>query len=108
MKIVKLNKRLMKKGWYDIIKAVNAFDGKQTFPSHIYMSKEDIKEVRKYTREQHKKDYPYQNNKQIDYSESFDFLCYGVNSSLENVLKPGYVLVDVEGIEREIKDASRD
>jgi hypothetical protein len=103
MKIVKLNKTMLKKGWVHILKAVGAVEGNQAYPSHVYMAKEDIKAVRKNYREELKKERPGISKKYLDYYEGIDFLNYGANSSAENVIKPGCILVDIAAIEREIK-----
>lgn len=103
MKLVKFKKSLLKKNWDEILENFGAVDRKamKAFPSEVYMSKEDIKEVRKNYMGKLLKQYKGYTKKYLESAEAMEFLNLGANGTLEDAIKPGYALVDVEAIEAE-------
>ena len=91
MKVVKLTKKDLRKGWGHILTKCGLVDGNNAHPSNLYMSAKDIKEVR---RERLKNFKSRSNPRQAMYGEALDFLNLGPCQELADVIKPGYALVD--------------
>jgi len=51
-----------------------------------------------------KKEYPYLSQRKLESSVGMHMLGYGPNSGLENALKDGFAIVDVESMETEIEE----
>ena len=105
MKTVKLTKNLLKKAPSDILIALGAVDSgkKQAFPSHVYFSKEDYAQLRKNTLKLFQKEYPGIRVKRLKTSVEMELLNYGPNELLADAIRPGYALIDEEGIAGESK-----
>lgn len=86
----------------DFLVAVGAVDNKAriTFPDHVYVSATDYKEMKKHLYNQLKKENDFLSSKNIQKAVDFEFLGYGPNENLADVIKPGYVLVDTAAIEK--------
>lgn len=96
MKIVKFNKRLLKKDWVDILRYFGLVDDtkNRAYPSRLYMSKEDIKEARNnYRKKLRKKLDGFISKTRLDYHETMVFLDLGANQQFQDALKSGYALV---------------
>lgn len=91
MRVVKLTKRDLKKGWGHILNKCGLVYENRAEPGNLYMSKQDIEEVRiQYRAELRKEKLP---PKRIAYSEGWAFLNLGANTKLEFAIKPGFALV---------------
>ena len=103
MKTVKLTKNMLKHHPCDLLVSLGAVDKNNTvtFPSHVYFSKEDYRELRENIRKQAKKEYSNATKTHIDGIVGMELLNYGPNESLAHAIRPGYALVDEEGIEKE-------
>lgn len=109
MELIKIKKSLLKKNWVAILTELGAVNEKlkQAFPGSVYMSAADIKTVRANTKAQLKKEHKSITKKHLDYSEAMHFLNLGASSRFENALKPGYVLVDTDEIQRETMELTK-
>lgn len=87
----------------DLLVALGAVDKDNTitFPSHVYFSKEDYRELKQNVRKQARKEFPYATKIGLDSVVGMELLNYGPNESLAHAIRPGYALVDEEGIEKE-------
>jgi hypothetical protein len=92
MRIIKLTKKDLKAGWEHILNKAGLVHENRGYPGNLYMSKADIKDVRQEYIKRFKKGG--RNARLVKYSEGMHFLNLGANSLLENVIKPGYALVD--------------
>lgn len=102
MKIVKLNKKLLSMHPSDLLVKLGAVDTKKTLalPQHVYFSKVDYKKLESNLKKYVKKNSAGYSIKMIDFSVGVEMLNYGPNQTLENVLKPGFALVDEDEIGR--------
>lgn len=108
MKTIKLTKRTLRLHPADLLIKLGAVDleKKRAYPSHVYFSKEDYKELRVNLRKNAKKQYPGFRSRYIDSAVGMELLNYGPNQNLEEAIRPGYVLVDFDSIELEKKGES--
>lgn len=94
-----------KKEWYidlaQLLKDVGATSGNIGLPEHVYWSAEDEKKTKKAIRAAFLKRYGYMTKRSLDNGVGMEVLNYGPNSSLKNVIKPGYIVVDINAISRE-------
>jgi hypothetical protein len=74
----------------------------RAFPSHIYVSSEDMKKMNREITKLFKKEYPYVNPKKLQASVGMHMLNLSPNDSLGKVIKAGYALVDNESLALEI------
>lgn len=95
MKLIKFKPSLLKKDWTEILEHFGLVDhdSRVAHASSLYMSKEDIATVRKNTKVNIKRQYPQATKQHVEYSESYEFLMYGANSTLADGIKKGYALV---------------
>lgn len=102
MKPVKLTKKMLKMHPVDLLVKLGAVDEvkKQTYPQHVYVSKEDYRELRKNLLALAKKGCPGTSSRLINLSVGMDLLNYGPNETFGNVIRPGYALIDVHSIEK--------
>jgi hypothetical protein len=100
MKTVKLTKKMLKMHPADLLIRLGAvnLEAKLAFPQHVYMAKEDYKKLTENLKTYAKKMNPNSIKRIIDYSVGADMLNYGPNQTLEDAIRPGYVLIDAEGI----------
>ena len=103
MKTIKLTKKMLKMHPADLLIKLGAVDKeeKNVFPSHVYFSKEDYKELRTNLKFLAKKSAPNTSERLLNYSVNVDSLNYGPNQSLEKAIRPGYALIDEEAIEKD-------
>lgn len=108
MKVVKLTKKMLRMHPADLLielGAINNGDFPRTFPQHVYISKEDYKLLKKNLIDKVKKRRGRVFNKIDAFSVNADLFNFGPNQNLEDAIRPGYVLVDEEGINVEIVKA---
>lgn len=103
VKIVKISKRDLK-DLPKLLTKVGAVFRDQAYPSAVYCSKEDAKEIRKNLLKSFKKEYPYLSNNKLKFSESMTWLNLGPNESLQDAIRPGYILVDTELMKKAVKN----
>lgn len=103
MKTIKLTKKMLKMHPADLLVKLGAVDKEQknAFPSHVYFSKEDYKELRTNLKFLAKKLAPNSPKRFLNYSVNVDLLNYGPNQGLEEAIRPGYALIDEEAIEKD-------
>ena len=103
MKTVKVTKNMLKMHPADLLVKLGAVDKEKKFsyPGYVFFSKEDYKELRENLRNRAKKEFPHANKRGLDSVVGMELLNYGPNESLAEAIKPGYALVDEEGIEKE-------
>lgn len=103
MKVVKITKNMLKAHPADLLIALGAVDknNTHTFPNHVYFSKENYKELKNNIIKQTKKIYPNTSKWFLDNAVETELLNYGPNESLAEAIRPGYALVDEEGIKKE-------
>jgi len=99
MKIFKLKQKHFKDITQLLIDvgAVND-DMTRSFPSDVYISREDIKKMTKEVTKAFKREYPFVRSNKIKSSVAMHMLNYSPNESLADAIRPGYVLVDTETI----------
>lgn len=102
MKTVKITKKMLKMHPADLLVNLGAVDKEKriAYPQHVYISKEDYKELRKNLKNLAKKSCPGATDHVLTYSIGVDLLNYGPNETLAEAIRPGYALVDEETIER--------
>ncbi len=103
MKTVRITKKMLKMHPADLLIKLGAVDKYQHngFPSLVYFSKEDYKELRKNLKISAKKNCPDTSERLINYSVGVDLLKYGPNETLADAIKSGYALIDEEALEKE-------
>jgi hypothetical protein len=104
MKTIKLTKKMLSMDPVDFLKKIGAVSDNRAFPQHVYVSKQDYKILENGVRKLAKKQYRGCRKQYIDNVVGFEMLNYGPNQTLEDVLKPGYAIVDFDCIAAEIKD----
>ena len=67
-------------------------------PENVYCSKQDLKKMTAAITKAFKKEYPGLNPKEIQASVGMHMLNLSPNSSLGDVIKSGYVVIDEEAI----------
>jgi hypothetical protein len=100
---IKITKRMLKLHPADLLLKINAVDETQKmgYPQHVFFSKEDYAELRKNLKKNAKKEIPYAGERLLNYSVEMDLLNLGPNQGLEDVIKPGYALIDWASIKKE-------
>src|SRR5271156_6839651 len=98
MRTVKLTKKMLSLDPMDLLVKLGAANKTSTFPQHVYVSKKDYTAIESAVRKMAKKQFPGYSKKHIDNVVGFEMLNYGPNSLLENALKPGFAVVDVDAI----------
>lgn len=101
MKFVKITKKILKMEPKDLLIALGAvdLDKGRAFPECVYMSKKDYLIFRKNLTKTIKKCHPLTKPTRIQYFVGIELLNLGPNESLENAIKPGYILVDTRSIQ---------
>ena len=107
MKAVKLTKKMLRMHPADLLLELGAVNMPKTqaYPSCVYMSKADYKELRQNLVKSAKKQYPYATKNRLDSSVNMELLNYGPSESLQDAIKPGYVLLDVDSINTQCRDS---
>lgn len=102
MNPVKLNKNWLKLHPADVLTKLGATypERKQGFPSHVYFSREDSKTLKENLKKLANKSFPGASKRLIANCVGMDWLNYGPNESLKDVVRPGYALIDNEAIEQ--------
>lgn len=102
---VKLSKRILNMEPSDILVKLGAWsqDLKHAYPSRVFVSAEDYKTIKKNLAARYKKMFPYASRRRISCEVGMDLLGFGPNQSLEKAVRPGYALVDYNGIKEDIK-----
>ena len=67
-------------------------DKKEAYPSRLFFSKEDYKELENNLKKSIKRTDGW-TAKAVNYSVGIDMLNYGPNQSLEEVIRPGWALI---------------
>lgn len=98
MKVIKLKKSYLKDP-ETLLRKVGAVKDSKGLPSFVYISKEDYKTLRNNTKKCIKNTNPWASINAINYGTEFQLLDLGPNQGLEDAIKPGYALIDLEGIE---------
>lgn len=103
MKTVKVTKNMLKMHPADLLVKLGAVDKEKkfAFPGCVYFSKEDYKELRKNLKNRALVEFPHASTRGIASVVGMELLNYGPNETLAEALRPGYALVDEEGIEKE-------
>jgi hypothetical protein len=103
MKAVKLTQKMLKMHPMDLLVKLGAVDAnkKQVYPQHVYLSKEDSKTLKNNLKKSAKESAPNSPTRLLNYLVGCDWLNYGPNEGLAEVIRSGYALVDHEGIEKE-------
>ncbi len=97
MTAIKLNKRCYSNLEY-LMHYAGATQDNNAFPSHVYASGVDYKLMQKCCARAARKEYPKASTRLVEYSVGMYMLNLGPNTSLGNAIRPGWVLVDTEGI----------
>lgn len=99
---VKLTKRMLNTDPQDLLIKLGAVDlkAKIVFPSEVYFSKADYLTLTKQIKKLFLKQYPGLDSRRLASAVGMTLLSYGPNCSLQDAIKPGYALVDVDTIER--------
>lgn len=102
MKTVKLTKKMLKLHPADLLVKLGAVNKEKTesYPSNVYFSDKDSSALKKNLVTKAKKSMPSASKKYVDYSVGMEWLNYGPNESLGNVLKPGYAVIDTNFSEK--------
>jgi len=102
MKAVKLTKKMLKMHPADLLVELGAYnkEKKRVYPSEVYLSKKDCKTLRNVLTKQAKKEYAYLSKNRLKSLIGMEWLNYGLNETLVDAIKPGYVLVDEDGIQK--------
>lgn len=82
-----------------LLQKAGAINGNIAYPEHVYISKEDAKIVKKNLTNLVKKEYPNLMKSKVTMTVGMEWLNLGPNQSLENAVRPGYILVDEDAIE---------
>lgn len=85
-----------------LLRSVHAVTNDNAYPQHVYVCKQDYNKIVSNLRKLLKKQSPYASKRVIETTIGFEMLNLGPNTS--NGVKPGYVIVDANGIEKDIKD----
>ena len=106
MKIVKLTKKMLNKDLEDLLTELGAVNSNKrvAFPNHVYISKKDNTTLVKNLIKKLKKEMSWASKHRIQLALGFELLNLGPNQTLENVIKPGYILVDDDAIYNEMKE----
>lgn len=105
MKVVKLTKKMLNMDPMDLLVVLGAFskEKKQTYPEHVYFSKEDYKTLRENIKKRLKKAYPDMSSHYLALSVGTELLAYGPSERLATAVKPGYALIDTDSIDTDSK-----
>src|SRR5271165_6369817 len=103
MREVKLTKKMLKMTCADLLAHLGAIDesARLAFPQHVYMSFKDCKAYEKVQFSLIKNGNREYTKRAIDNMLGFEFLNYGPNLTLGYSIKPGFILINEEGIELE-------
>lgn len=88
-----------------LLRAADAVDGVCAYPSGVYISNQDYKELVKNVKKSFKKEYPGISPNALKNAVGIHLLNLGPNQSLGESIRPGYLLVDRKGIDQSIKNA---
>jgi hypothetical protein len=100
LKAVKIRKTDLKKTPEDFLRKVGAVNEelKRAYPEHVFMAKEDYALLKKNLARKYRKEIPYISKRRLQNSVGMHLLNCGPSEILDEGVRPGYVLVDVEGI----------
>lgn len=96
LKVVKIKKSWLKKEPADLLRLLGVVDEKlrEAHPERAFSSKEDYAKLRKNLLKLFKKERPGFTKKWYDMAVGMELLNFGPNQSLEEVIRPGYMLID--------------
>lgn len=102
MKVVKLRASDLK-DYPELLSRCGAvdMDGKTAYPQHVYISRQDLAKLIINIIKTADKEAPYLKGAARQQALSYHRLNLEPNSSLKDVIKPGYAIVDEERIEAE-------
>jgi diphthamide synthase subunit DPH2 len=103
MKTIKLTKKMLQMHPADLLVKLGAVNltKKRAYPSEVYFSQADNKKLLKNLEKRANKKLKGCSKKAIEYSVNMDWLNYGPNSGLEEVLKSGWAVVDTGTIDKD-------
>jgi len=106
MKVVRITKRMLNLTPGELLLTLGACNKEKTlaYPWHVYFSNQDYNQLKKNTRAVIRAASPYYSKRYIDTQLGYEMLNYGPNTSYAEGVKPGYALVDYDGIEKEKKN----
>lgn len=93
-KTIKLSKKDLNSSLEDLLKKYNLVQGNTAFPEKLYLSKHDYEILYKNITKQFKKELKVGGKSYIDYCVGVYFVNLGPNTSLQNVIKPGYAIIE--------------
>lgn len=103
MKVIKITKRMLKDLDY-LLQKVGATYKRNAFPETVFISKQDYKILKRNLRSNLRREIPYAAKGAIDYAVGAVLLNLGPNQLLEEVIKPGYLVIDTDAIRNRLKD----
>lgn len=92
-KIVKLSKKDLNSSLEDLLKKYNLVMGTSAFPERLYLSKKDYNKLYNNIKKLFKKELKIGGKSYINYSVDAYFTTLGPNTSLQNIIKPGYAII---------------
>jgi len=104
LKAIKIRKSDLNKAPEDFLRKFGAVSKEtgRAYPTQVFISYSDYAVMKKNFRRFVKKNAPGISKRKLDESVGMHFLQYGPNDSLGSAVQPGYLLIDVEGIEQNI------
>lgn len=104
-KVLRIKKSDLKKDPDQILAKVGAIDLdlKRAYPSHVHMSYQDYTELTRNLRRKVRKLLGrYATKQSVNQAVSLELLQFGPSTVLGEAVRPGYVLVDTEGLQENI------
>ena len=99
-KVVKLNKKDLQKTPEALLRKLKVVDekAKKAFPEHVFLSLKDYDTLKSNLRKRYRKEKPYLRKKNLDFAVGIHLLGFGPNTTIGGVIKPGYAIVDMDGV----------
>jgi hypothetical protein len=82
----------------DLLRKLDAVGETSTYATRVYLSHEDAAVLRRNNRRKIRSQMKYASKKAVDHAIGMDWLNHGPNTSLGKSIRPGWALVDDDGI----------
>jgi len=108
MRIVRLSPGDLRRSLVELMDKYGLKHANRVYPSFLHMSEEDAAVLRRNNRRQIRAEMPNATKRKVDYTIGMEWLNYGPNTRYGKVLKPGYILIDADGLKAALEAEAPD
>jgi hypothetical protein len=103
LKCLKLAAKDLKLPLAQLLSNLGTVHGGRAYTGYVFFAESDLKQLRRNYRKTLRKEFPRAKKSGLDESTVEYFTQFMTNDALESALKPGYVLIDFDGIGNSIR-----